>query len=611
MEYDFDRLKNKVLNQSLLVVSMLGLAIQVFAYRRAADQSEFTVFWIQTALIILLLFCAFFRHRLSLYFKLSVLITSVSLVLVAGLYAFGFFAAAKIYIALVPVFCAFVVSYRKAIVLLAIYMLVYLTFAFLYSVGILTYDFDTLAYAVSINNWLIETLVILLTSWGIIYFSVIYKEELIRYSEKLDIQHAELVNSEEKFRRLFEDAFEAIALFSGNVVIDCNSKACEYYGYSKEELIGMHYERLMPNFQEDGTAAEAFIYRKMKRLYAGACQRFECLQRRKSGEQFYASISLNLVDLKSHIYVQAVIMDVTERKKNERELIAHRRDLEKLVEMRTDELAIVNEGLRAINLELTEKSRLVKRQNLELIQAMDNLKSAQAKLIQAEKMTSLGTLTGGVAHEINNPLNFIFGGYSGLKSYFETENLPEEETTRFLLDSIRTGVERVTGIVKALNEFSRTGEGVIEPCDLHGIINNCILIMESQWMHRIVARKDFAESLPIISGSSSKLHQLFVSVLQNSTHAIAGKGEIELRTLHDDKFVTVILTDNGEGIKPEHLDKVMDPFFTTKEPGKGTGMGLSICYQIMKEHHGAMEIQSEFQKGTTVVLKFGRAGWYN
>jgi len=254
--------------------------------------------------------------------------------------------------------------------------------------------------------------------------------------------------------------------------------------------------------------------------------------------------------------------------------------------------------LQEANLERTVKERT---EELEIM--VKELKNTQKQLIQTEKMATLGTLVAGVAHEINNPLNFIHGGVSYLDSYLN-ERLPENAAElKPVMDGINTGVKRVHDIVKSLSFYSRSTEIENRTCDIHKIIDDCLLILHSQYSTRIEIKKEFADEPKNVLGNEGKLHQAFLNVIANSVQAISEHGVIGVRTLFDDAWAVITITDSGEGVAKENIGKVFDPFFTTRPPDKGTGLGLSIAYNIIQEHLGGIDFESEKGVGTSVQIR--------
>ena len=235
---------------------------------------------------------------------------------------------------------------------------------------------------------------------------------------------------------------------------------------------------------------------------------------------------------------------------------------------------------------------------------LQTVKTTQAQLIENEKMATLGLLTSGIAHEINNPLNYITGAYNGLVDFFEEHNLLEQEQVQLFLNSIDEGVKRISSIVKRLNQFSHSSRKFDEVCDVNLIIENCIYLLGNEVKQRIDIQKEFSSESMIISGNSGKLHQAFFNILLNSAQAIKDKGIINIKTEKKNGKIIVTIKDNGCGISKENINRIMEPFFTTKPPGQGVGLGLSIAYSIIKEHKGTIVFDSEEGKGTMVIITF-------
>ena len=194
------------------------------------------------------------------------------------------------------------------------------------------------------------------------------------------------------------------------------------------------------------------------------------------------------------------------------------------------------------------------------------------------------------------------GAYIGLENYFEEFGSEDENTTQLLLDSIKTGVERASKIVKGLNQFSRESTTLDEECNVHLILDNCLIMMFNQLRHRVVVLKDYCNESLIVKGNVGKLHQVFINVLSNAVYSIQDEGEIHIITKKEKENVIIEIIDNGMGISPQNISHVTEPFFTTKPPGDGTGLGLSISYSIIKEHQGIIEFESVIDKGTKVMI---------
>jgi len=260
---------------------------------------------------------------------------------------------------------------------------------------------------------------------------------------------------------------------------------------------------------------------------------------------------------------------------------------------------ILRAELRTHNEQL---EHIVKIRTEELTKTIEELKTTQGCLVQSEKMASLGTLTAGVAHEINNPLNYLEGAQLVLENYFKEHGSFDKPKTDIIQHSILVAIGRISSIVKGLNEFSRSNENNDEDVDIHQIIDNCLVILHHKFEYNIEIEKDYSITEIVIKGNVSKIHQVFINILDNAIQAIHQKGIIKIHTLIVENIVQISVEDNGCGIEDKYLSKITDPFFTTKDPGKGTGLGLSITYNIIKEHKGKIEFESELGKGTTVRI---------
>jgi two-component system NtrC family sensor kinase len=284
-----------------------------------------------------------------------------------------------------------------------------------------------------------------------------------------------------------------------------------------------------------------------------------------------------------------------------------------------------------------DNARLEKTQQ-ELKDAYDELKSAQSQMLQKEKMASIGQLAAGVAHEINNPMGFIASNISSLGRYTKkiiefvdaqdeaivSAELPElskdlQEKRRkikldFILEDIDQlieesldGADRVKNIVQNLKSFSRVDEADHQSADINECIESTLNIVWNELKYKAIVTKDYGE-LPLTSCYPQQLNQVFMNLLVNAAQAIEKEGEITIRTWNGDGHVNISISDTGEGIPQDKLDKIFEPFYTTKPVGKGTGLGLSITYDILKKHNGELSVNSVVGQGTTFNLKIPVTG---
>jgi PAS domain S-box-containing protein len=228
----------------------------------------------------------------------------------------------------------------------------------------------------------------------------------------------------------------------------------------------------------------------------------------------------------------------------------------------------------------------------------------EEQLQQREKLSSIGLLAAGVAHEVNTPL-------TGVSSYTQMllGMLSEDDPKHALLEKVHKQTERASNIVNNLLNFSRAGnsEEFIE-LDLNRILEDTLQLLEVQLRRsQVELEKDYTPQLPATFGNAGKLQQVFTNLILNARDAMPEGGKIILSTRMTGDGVEIQITDNGEGIAPENLTKIYDPFFTTKEVGKGTGLGLAVSYGIVQEHSGEIKVESRLGEGTTFRLIFPAA----
>ncbi len=271
----------------------------------------------------------------------------------------------------------------------------------------------------------------------------------------------------------------------------------------------------------------------------------------------------------------------------------------------------------------------LQRRHAELRQAYLRLNGAQEKLLQSEKMASIGQLAAGVAHEINNPIGYVHSNLGSLQEYLRSlftvieayeralrapdpkALIPEIDDIRDRLDidfisrdlpqlmaESREGIERVTRIVRDLKDFSYSGRDESwKLADLHAGLESTINIIWNELKYKVTLERRYGE-LPMVECLPSELNQVYMNMLLNAGHAIADRGHIVVSTGVDGDEVWIEFQDNGSGISPELRQRIFDPFFTTKPVGSGTGLGLSISYGIVNKHHGRIDLDSTVGEGS-------------
>jgi two-component system NtrC family sensor kinase len=255
----------------------------------------------------------------------------------------------------------------------------------------------------------------------------------------------------------------------------------------------------------------------------------------------------------------------------------------------TEELQKATEGYQMLTRTLEDKVK----------EKTEKLKAAQDQLIQSEKLSSLGKLAAGIAHEINNPLTSIL-----INSHLIAEKLKNDERLKENLGLITDETARCSTIVKGLLEFSRQTQPEKKLTDVNKVIEKTLLLLSSEALaHKVKIHKALDLTLPEIMIDGNKIEQVFTNVILNALEAMPTGGDLFISSeiLLKDQLVAVNFRDSGCGISQENIGKIFDPFFTTKEK-TGTGLGLSVSYGIVQQHGGRIEVQSEVRKGTTVTI---------
>ena len=402
--------------------------------------------------------------------------------------------------------------------------------------------------------------------------------------------YEEVRASEERYRAALDHASDAI--FSIDVedarIVDANWEATELTGYSKEELIGKPIWELHPEADVDRVKALYLDPVRMK----GAGTIYEIDYQRKDGTIVPTSVSSNVIEYGGKRLVQRIVRDMTEQKA------------------------------------LEERQRQMERE-----------------LLQHSKLAAIGQLAAGVAHELNGPIGFIHSNLGTLRKYVSnikhmmgkceemlqgTESAEDPllrsfyEAVRRLKQRLKIGfimedldkvieesldeVERIAEIVRNLRDFSRVDRAELEVADVNEGLETTLRIVWNEVKYKANVVREYGE-IPPVWCYPQQLNQVFMNLLVNAAQAIEGQGTIWVRTYQEGDQVVVEVEDTGIGIPEAHRDRILEPFFTTKEGGEGMGLGLSMSYDIVQKHGGRMEIESEVGKGSTfrVILPIERS----
>jgi len=359
------------------------------------------------------------------------------------------------------------------------------------------------------------------------------------------------IKSEEKYRTLFNSDPHPIFILDSKTfeIRDMNKRAQDSYGYSREELLGLQ-------FLEIGVENDIELATALKNLAENQSLLFTKKRHyRKGRKPFYVNINLSYAKYGEDNVIMVSTTDITE---------------------------------------VVEK---------------------ETQLIQAGKMTTLGVMAAGMAHEINQPLNVIQVCADFFLKMLKRGAKIDDEDMRTMANDIVANVERATGVIKHVRDFARQSEPVRSKVNINDPIKDVFKVLGHQLkMHDIDVHLDLAPDLPDIMAEHNRLEQVFINLVSNAIDAMDEKSkqtdsqglrnQLTIKSFAKEDQVSVLVCDTGTGMSEEVKNKIMEPFFTTKKVGKGTGLGVSISYGIVKDYNGSIGIESEIGKGTTFLLTF-------
>jgi PAS domain S-box-containing protein len=361
--------------------------------------------------------------------------------------------------------------------------------------------------------------------------------------------------AELRYRTMVRSAGDGILVsdLESAYFIEVNPAACALYGYTVDE-----FRRLtgrMLTAPEEGATVDALSSRLVStgRSFAPQIQML-----RKDGSRFWASLRLAGYEVEGQGLYVAIVRDVTEQVERQRELAESNRRLE----------------------------------------------HANERVLQAERLAALGQLSATVAHEINNPLQFIDVNLGAVHDALVAYGVPREVTE--LLDDIRDGVDRISAITRDLASFTRTDPRQIAPVHLDEVVERACRMAKNEIRHRAVLELELHARRPL-SADRGKLTQLVTNLLINAAHAIveghAHDHRIAVSTADRGDALVLVVEDTGHGIPAELRERIFEPFFTTKATGRGSGMGLTVCLEIVRLHGGTIEVSSEPERGARFEVR--------
>lgn len=429
------------------------------------------------------------------------------------------------------------------------------------------------------------------------------------------------------------------------------NKAAEFFlGYSRESMVGTSDQwRPFYGYQRPILAdliLDREIDLKISRLYQDRLAKSPLIEGAYHASDFFPNLGAQglwlhftaapLFDREGKVIGAIEILeDITERREAQHALEHAHANLERLVIHRTNQLKEANNKLESDLLYRQSIEQELMARNAELMKVNQDLSSAQNQLMQSEKMVSIGQLAAGVAHEINNPIGYIFSNIGSLEKYVDTlfdmlrfyesiehqissvdakeqlKKMKEQCELSYLIEDIpeligqsKEGIDRVRKIVQDLKDFSRVDSNLEwQWTNLHPGFDSTLNVVNNEVKYKADVIKNYGD-IPDIECLPSQINQVILNLVVNASHAMGDdRGTITLTTLREDDHVIIKVEDNGSGIPPELLTRIFDPFFTTKPIGKGTGLGLSLSYGIIQKHHGELTVESRLGIGTCFKIR--------
>jgi two-component system NtrC family sensor kinase len=393
--------------------------------------------------------------------------------------------------------------------------------------------------------------------------------DLARLQTDAERRNEELSQAKAFTDNVIRSLVNSLLVADGQSVITMANEACQHLlGYTREELLGKPLEAIFAQGAASPLARGSEFWDLC--CSKGSASGLETALKTKTGEQIPVSLNASLIRDRAGD-LSAVVLVATDLRE-----------------------------LRRLLLEARAAAAAEREQAAERAKAYRELKALQARLIQSEKMSSLGRMAASVAHEINNPLGGIV-----VFSCLLLEQTSQDFPGRRKLETIVREASRCRDIVRSLLDFARPGESGRQQADLNAIAQAALEVLKGQALFQGLEVVLQLQAGPLeIRCNASQLQQAFTNLLVNAAEAISDSGRITVRSWRDPptRRAAVSFTDSGCGIPPESLGQIFEPFFTTKQEGHGTGLGLAIVYGIVERHGGTIKVDSRPGQGTTFTV---------
>ncbi len=379
--------------------------------------------------------------------------------------------------------------------------------------------------------------------------------------------------AEEKTRLIVDNAFDAIVTTNADGVITTwNPQAEVIFGLTREQAVGQNLvDKIIP------VKYHNLYVKTIKHLLASnktlvMNKQYQTTAVHSDGHEFPVEFTVSPAESEGIYLFIAIIRDITERKKAEEALRNAK-----------DEIEVLN---RELEKRVNEKT--------------EELKESRDQLIQSEKLSAMGQMAGGLAHELNSPL----AGLIPMIEQYKSEEATDSKRYKELL-LMHQACDYMAKIISDFSSFSRESKGAFSELSLNEVIDETLGFSASRIkQNNIQIIKEYNSTLPKVKGAKTELQQVILNLITNALDAMTDWGELKINTdtTNDENNLILAFIDNGAGIKKENLAKIFDPFYTTKRPGKGTGLGLSLSYKIIEKHKGNISVKSEPYEGTQFTI---------
>jgi len=352
------------------------------------------------------------------------------------------------------------------------------------------------------------------------------------------------------------------------MISTANDACCQLLGYDRAELLGKPIGTIFADGAPNPFQRGSEVWHR--RRAAGSTTGLETSLKTRAGEEIPVSLNVSVMPDQAGDILGTLLVATDLRE------------------------------MKRLLLEARAAAAAEREQAAQRAKAYRELKALQGRLIQSEKMSSLGRMAASVAHEINNPLGAIV-----VYSHLLLESTPEEFAGRGNLAKIVREATRCRDIVRGLLDFARPGTGTLQAADLNGIVRAAHDLLKGQAAFKAIEVVFDLSPTPLeVTCDSGQLQQAFINILANAAEAMNGPGTVTIRSWHDAprQMAAVSFTDTGCGIPPENLERIFEPFFTSKQEGHGTGLGLAIVYGIVERHGGTIKVDSRPNAGTTFTV---------